>query len=371
MSDFLKKAQEEIDQAMDALKKQNSDGSTDESEKLDDFGELGEAEGVKSEDEVVKQADASAKQEAAAGDDATSKTREKNWEQMFRVLQSKYDAEVPRLHQQLKQRDEFMLQQKQTMELLQKRLDIVESSTNQQQGQGNVRGDSGKEDENLDLDPNDMEDYGDEVVKMAKLIKNQSTVIEKLQAAIAERDKSVSELYTAVGNINQNQAQSRQMSLEDQLTTKVSDWRNIVEDQAFVQWLEQQDPMYGYSRYQLFRPHWDNGNIDSVANFLLAFKKELGPGDYSSENGGQQVQQKRSSGLEQLVEPNRTGGSETIQLGKTGKKNWTVAEVDRAYQDKAGGKYDRSPERWNKIEQSIQLAFKEGRIDGTPKIGRF
>ena len=123
---------------------------------------------------------------------------ENEWEQRYRVLQGKYDAEVPRLSVQIAELQEQLTELVSEKEQLQEKL---QEQASKQQG----------------LDPGEYEDFGEEMKKLVETVNDLRAENLKLQSEL-NRLKSDSE---QVKNV---QVKTAQELFFERLTQQCPDW---------------------------------------------------------------------------------------------------------------------------------------------------
>lgn len=245
-----------------------------------------------------------------------SSTPETDWEHKFNVLQGKYNAEVPRLNQDLHYlRNENLKLQEQIDELKQVQV---------------------KEDKEPALP--DMTDIRDELGDGA------ADVFAKQQETIAQLSKKLDEMNQQVGDMGKTSQQSAEQLFYSTLEQRVPDWKTINSNQKFLNWLNETDSFSGKTRQLLMNEAASLSDVKRVAMFFSNWK-DLNP--------------KSDKQIEKAISPNTNRRSTPVN----DKKIYSPADIKRFYDDVAQGKYRNDQDKMKKIDADIMRAQGEGRIE--------
>ena len=250
-----------------------------------------------------------------------------DFEQKYRVIKGKFDAEVPALQAQVASLTEQVRQ-------------FMENKPNE----------PAKTPENFGEAINAMKDqYGPEFTDMVNnaAAEKATEIANKL---IDERLKDVNERVDTVAEVQVQTASERFLgNLDRNLPT----WRTTNTDPVFLAWLNKPiDAELGDETYmdRLTAAY----NVLDDTKVLTIFNRyiKLNP----------QAAQNNASKLEELIVPeNQGGGDDLADLNKE-KKTYTTAEVNKFYKDSAAGLYKDRPEEKKRMEADIFAAQSEGRI---------
>ena len=256
-----------------------------------------------------------------------------DFEHKYRVIQGKFDAEVPALQAQVASLTE------QVRKFMENKVD-----------------EPVKKPENFDAAINALkEQYGEEFTSMVNdATEAKATVIaEKIANKIVdERLKDISHRVDSVAEVQVQSASERFMSSLEKGLGKGWD-TGINKDPRFLTWLNTPiDAELGVETYmdRLTAAY----NILDDAKVLTIFNRyiKLNP----------QVEDANASKLAELIVPeNQGGGDDLADLNKE-KKTYTKAEVNKFYKDSAAGLYKDRPEEKARMESDIFAAQSEGRI---------
>jgi hypothetical protein len=259
---------------------------------------------------------------------------EENWERKFHSLQGKYDAEVPRLSQQVRD----MGQQLQAL--------IAE---NTQLKAAPAPAAPAAKQEVLVTDK-DTEAFGSDLIDLAdRIAKQNMAVYEADRRAMAAEIK---ELKGMVGSVGQKQQMTTEQVFWRDLGSAVPDWEAINKDQAFIAWLGEVDPVYGMPRQAGVDNAFDRLDAPRMAAIFNAYKTLTGtarPPKTPSQELSSQVAPTRSRNT-----PAPTGGD--APQGKV----WSQQEIADFYNAKRRGYMD--DKEAARTEQEIESAVAEGRV---------
>lgn len=257
-------------------------------------------------------------QDTQQGEDDSLET----WIQRYKTLKGKYDKEVPRLHQELKQlRDEnaFM---RSKLELLEQM--VVQKS--QSQPSGISEQEAG--------DP-EIEQLKEDFPEIYRAI---TKLLDRVTKKVVTKDE--------IKQVEDKVTQATFQTFYNKLDNLVPDWRTLNEDPDFLAWLNDRDPFTGRTKLELLRLAYQEGDADRVAVFFNEYKKQKQP---SPQND-----------LSKLASPPRGRSPSPAAGGSTNKPFFTEEQITDFYLKKAQGKIPKAEAE--RIEREIIQASKEGRI---------
>lgn len=229
------------------------------------------------------------------------RSQEETFEQRYRILQGKYDAEVPRLHAQLR---EAMSQ----LQYMAGELDTLKAAKQTEQAPANVP-------------DNDAETFGEDLVttidrRAAKL------AAEMVSKELQPMRDYVRQLEARLGDVNQQVAVSAEDRFYNALAKAVPDYEAINVDQGFLRWLGEVVPGTGRSRQEFLNEASNALDSVRVAEIFSDYKLLTG-----KQVQGQQQRQVRQE-LERQTAPQSTrSSSATPPVGRV----YTRADYERAY----------------------------------------
>tara|TARA_R110000796_G_scaffold32270_5_gene84676 strand:+ start:1111 stop:2106 length:996 start_codon:yes stop_codon:yes gene_type:complete len=281
--------------------------------------------------EVPVEAEAAVEPEEAKPADTSPTDVADEFEQKYKTLRGKYDAEVPRLHSQVK-------------DLTAKLNNLSESLTAKPK-------EPTKPKEKVSyVTDEDRAEFGEELIGVQRRVaqevsqeyegrfEQQSAVIEQLQKQLKVTGNQVGE-----------------MSFSQKLSQIVPDFASIDNDERWVEWLNEYDPMLRGPRRDQAAQAFNTGDAEAVAHYVKLWRESLGP-DVPQER------QNRQAELEKQVAPNRSANSATTKSVGKDAKFYSEREISAAWNKirtlNTRHKYDEA----TKLEADITTAYLEGRV---------
>lgn len=253
-----------------------------------------------------------------------------NWEHKFKTLQGIFNAEVPKLQQQ----------NKELSVRLQEALDRLEKLTvAQQQAQP----------QQPTLDPKDVENFGQDLVEMVQRQTRAvlSQVANKVDAVIADFERRIAALEQAVKGTTQTLSMTAEEVFFSNLTQAVPDWEQINADERFLGWLAEIDPVYGQPRQAALTAAQQALDVRRVAAIFNTFKSQI-------------AKPTKQDSLAKQVSPKNAASAPPPASAE--KPVITQQQVQAFYHDLAVGKYRGREAEAKRLEQMINEALAEGRI---------
>jgi hypothetical protein len=250
-----------------------------------------------------------------------------DFEQKYRVIQGKYNAEIPALQTQ------------------------VETLTDQvKKFMENKQAEPAKTPENFNEAVKAMEDqYGPEFTEMV----NNAAGARAAEIANGIVDERLKDINHRVDTVAETQVQTASEKFYGNLNTGLSNWKTINSDPTFLAWLSKPiDAELGGETYMDKLKAAYNSLNDAMVLTIFNRHLKLNP----------QAAQDNTSKLEELIVPENQGGGEDLTNLNKEKKTYTQAEVSQFYTDSAAGKYKDRPEEKAQMEADIFAAQSEGRI---------
>lgn len=170
---------------------------------------------------------------------------DETWAHKYRVLQGRFNAEVPRLHQQVKELNGQLSQLQQRLEQAPPVPATPESSPVDE-----LRAKYG-------------EAYGDDLAKDT----------EALARAIAEKEleKAARRVEQLERQVQETQATSAQAQFFSTLSSRVPNWQDINMDQGWLAWLGEFDPLVGATRQDVLDYAQSQADADRAAGIFESF----------------------------------------------------------------------------------------------------
>ncbi len=273
--------------------------------------------------------------------DKESKASEgQEWEHRYRVLQGKYNAEVPRLHQEVKAL-------RAELEQLAKAKEEPEPEQKPQQ-------------KSL-LSDEDIEDYGEDLIDVIKRAAKEELLPELDR--LREENRMLKE---QVSTVSTSLVESERDKLVRVLTEQVPNWEEINTNDDFLQWLNEQDAFSGARRHDMLLQAFEENDAARVVAFFKGFIKENKAFDRTSEAGRTPAESNRGQpkvDMESLVAPGKpSGGEATTSSAQENERVWTQSDIAAFYSAVRRGAYRGKESEKRAIEQQIIKAANEGRV---------
>lgn len=259
-----------------------------------------------------------------------SKEVKDDFKQKYSTLRGKYDAEVPRLHQQVRDLTDQLQGIKNDMEAAKK----VDSETS-------------KEEVSYITDA-DREEYGDDLIDFQRRVAKEAS--KEYEGRFAQQEKVIEELRKQVSSTGD---QVGEMSFSQKLNVLVPGFDQLDNDEGWVSWLNGYDPMSRGPRRDQAQAAFDRGDADAVAHYVGLYRESTVPVE--------QGKNSRQAELEKQVTPNRSS-STSASKSLAGSKIYTSKQMDNAWAKtrtlNTQGKYEEAA----KLEAELTSAYMEGRV---------
>lgn len=246
---------------------------------------------------------------------------EEKWEHKYRRLQGKYDAEVPRLHAQVRELQGVLAQMQQQMQA------------------PPPPAEQPKEPDKYVSDE-DVANYGEDFVDIQRRITLDATrdlrkQVEELKAQLAQQGSKV-----------------QSVSFEARLLKAVPDFEQINADPAWIEWLDEVDPLIRAPRRAIAQQAYTNGDVEAVKSYVDLWRKSQAPAQPAPAVSRQQE-------LQRQVQPSR---ATTSAPSSGAKKTYTMSEAEALFNRiqhlTAQGRIDEA----KRLDAEISAAYQEGRI---------
>lgn len=271
-----------------------------------------------------------------------------DWEQKYRTLQGKYDAEVPGLRSQVNG--------------LQQVLANLEPRSPQQP----AKPDPAPAAPTVGVPAKDIEEYGQELVDAVR------------RWARSEVQPLIDELRTKLDSLGNN-FQQVELSQRETVVHNAREvckaalnadpklgpvWESLNREPAFVAWVKDVDPFSGQVRQPLLQGAFDAGQVDRVKAFFNAYLSEQTATQVPPQVPPHTPEQPGTGRptLEDFAAPGRGPVTPPPGGAPTEKRTWTQPEIAAFYRDVNRGVYAGKDADKLRIEQDIIAAATEGRI---------
>ena len=252
---------------------------------------------------------------------------EEKWEQKYKTLKGMYDAEVPRLHADLRE--------------LKAQVDSLRKASETKP----VEPAKPKAAEKLVTDA-DVEAFGSDLIEVQRKVAREvaAEFRGELDAMRAENEK-LREQLTSTGT------QVSEASFEQRLYRMVPDFETVNADPKWIAWLNEVDPLLRAPRSSVAQQAFNRGDAEGVAHYVAMFKKSVAPVEPTAD---------KTEELERQIQPNRSATSTppTSQKGKV----YTNADIEKMFRKATDLGVKGRVDEAKKLEAEIDAAFMEGRV---------
>jgi hypothetical protein len=218
-----------------------------------------------------------------------------------------YDADVPRLHKELKE---------------------LKSKVFERLGEAAQPKDEPKEDPLAEKLTKYREEYGDDLIEMARLIaRSEFEPFLKQQIAPVEEK---------IQNISETQVAAAQEEFKKYLDSHVKgDWRSVwsADNQAFIEFLSQKEPYGLYTYGDLVDKYNNDWDADGISNILNTFLEKNAPAAPPAPK-----QQAKDPAKDAIVAPSRS--TQTTTPTSQEKRIWTQDMIREFERNDRANKYD-------------------------------
>jgi hypothetical protein len=253
------------------------------------------------------------------------------WEAKYHTLKGMYDAEVPRLHSQVRE----LNSQVQTL--------IAEVA------QAKVQTPSPQETAKSLITEQDKEAFGPDLIDLIE--RAAESKVSTLRGRESDLMKELNELKSQLGDVSERQVVSDKDRFINGLAKKVPDWESLNTDQGFLTWLQQEDPVYGLPRQIALNNAYEQFQVDRVASIFNAYKATTTPAP--------STRPKINPELQRQVAPARSR-SAAPPADSQDQKIYTQSEIGQFFDDWRRGLF--TDEEAASFEKAIHAAVTEGRV---------
>lgn len=260
---------------------------------------------------------------------------EETWQQKYHTLQGKFDAEVPRLHQQNK---ELAAQ----MQVLYQQLQTLQSQPQQQ---------TTPQEDRL-VTEKDEEAFGSDLIDVQRRIAKEvmRDMVKPLQSELAARDAKIAQLEA---QLNKTGGEVTNMTFEQRLARAIPDFEAINNDPKWIAWLNEIDPYTDEPRRSYAEYVYNNGDIEKLTKVVKFYKESTGQ---------QQQQQQRSQRQTELNRQTQPTRSATTSTPPVSDRTYTEPEWNRLWNKVNELHRKGNSAEAEQLENELSLAATQGRV---------
>lgn len=268
--------------------------------------------------------------EATPADDSKEEVSE-SFKQKYATLRGKYDAEVPRLHQQVKELTDQMNAIRHEAEAAKK-----------------AEAEKPKEKVSYVTDA-DREEYGDDLIDFQRRVAKEAS--QEYEDRFEQQAKVIEQLQQQISNTG---SQVGEVGFTQKLNALVPGFDQLDNDERWVAWLNEYDPMTRGPRRDQAQAAFNAGDAEAVAHYVGLFRESVEP----VANG----KSDRDTELEKQVTPSRSASTVTNKSSSKDSRVYSEKELNNAWTKirtlNTQGKYDDA----EKLEAELTAAYMEGRV---------
>lgn len=252
------------------------------------------------------------------------------WQQKYRTLKGMYDADVPRLHAQVKE--------------LTAQLNAIQKQVSEPKPV-EPKAEKPKAKEKLVTDE-DIQAFGSDLIEVQRKVAREVAMefredIDNLKAENAK----LREQLAATGN------QIVESTFEQKLHRMVPNFQEVNADPKWIAWLEEIDPILRGPRKIVAQDAYNRGDAEAVAHYV---------GMFLSANAPVEPPKAKTDELARQIQPSRSAATASQPAPKG--KVYTNADIQKMFKRTAdlgsSGRLDEA----RKLEAEIDAAFLEGRV---------
>lgn len=280
------------------------------------------------------------------------------WEQKYRVLQGKYNAEVPRLQRQVNEQNSTLEQLKAQLTATQGMLAALAQNRVPAPGQG--QGPAPAAPAKLVKDE-EVKEFGEDLTDFIKRVA-QEAVLPAVDQKLQPVQQQVAEVRQSASKVAERSVQSEHEKLLATLDREIPGWRQQNNDPGFLDWLAQVDLFSGAKRGDLLRQAYEGFDAPRIVAFFKGYRNEhavVTPPAPAAAPAEPDASQRK---LDEFVAPGTPKAGPTGAQTGAGKRTWTQAEIKQFYDDAAAGKFRNNKARRDELERDIHAAVREGRV---------
>jgi HAMP domain-containing protein len=238
---------------------------------------------------------------------------EETWQQKYKTLKGMYDAEVPRLHSDVREL-------RSQMEKLQKAAEAPKPETKPAAQPTKLVTDA------------DVQAFGEDLIEVQR----------KVAREVAAEFRG--ELDNTTGS------QVSEASFEQRLYRLVPDFQTVNTDERWIGWLNEVDPLLRAPRKSVAQEAFNTGDAEAVAHYIGMFKASIAPAEQPSDKAAE---------LEKQIQPKRSATNAPVsQQAKT----YTDAQIQKMFQKSVELSSRGQRDDAMKLEAEIDAAYREGRV---------
>ncbi len=257
---------------------------------------------------------------------------EERWERKYLTLKGMYDAEVPRLHAQVRE----LNQQVQTL--------IAENAA----AKASKPAQDSSPAKTL-ITEQDKEAFGSDLLDLIDRATEQK--LAGSRETEAQLRAEIQELKGKLGKVDESVGASSKEIFLERLAKQVPNWEAVNVDQGFLTWLAEVDPVYGLPRQAALNNAYEMLDAPRCAAIFKQYLATLAPAPAAQQNRQE---------LQRQVAPTRSRTSTAPTTSAANTRIYTQGEITAFYEEWRRGFIDETDAV--RMEKEIHAAIAEGRV---------
>lgn len=264
------------------------------------------------------------------------------WKQRYLTLKGKYEAEVPRLHQTIRDLTSKVDQ------LIANTTPKVETPAPPEPSKKPKR-----------VTEKDVETFGSDLIDVIKRQAEEiaADAIADLQHKVGTLVQENAQLKQQVSGVSTSQAKSTQELYFSKLAAAVPDWETVNTSQGFLDWLAVVDQLSGVSRQTYLDHAFQTLDSHRTIQLFNAYKAATTPPTPPATPPAPKPNE-----VQRQVAPGKSKTPPGPTVSDASTKIWTSVEIDKFYADMRAGHYRTNQAEAARIESEIDAAVASGRV---------
>lgn len=250
-----------------------------------------------------------------------------DYEARYKALKGKYDAEVPRLHAQVKESNAIVAKL------------LEDAKKAQQTPEPKV--------ESPQVDQNDAENFGADLMEAVMRVSQRA-----VDSAIAKLREELAPIKDRVVAVAEAQEQTQEQQFWARVEALVPDLRAVEQDPRWAEWLDTTPDFSTLTYREIAMAAINRGDAEKVASLMGVWKSSLAP-----QPAAAQTKRTPKAELAAQVAPKVSGASVPEP---TAARIWTKAEYEAAYDPRNYRLLGQ--ERADQLQAEADRAVAEGRV---------
>ena len=278
-------------------------------------------------------------------------------EHKYKVLQGKYNAEVPKLSRDLRD------SQDQVTELRQRVNNTESLIASMQTVQAPAAPAAPAATELPVVTEEDTRQFGPDLIDLISRVAER-TLIPQIDSRVQPLGERISAGEQTASKTVKDELKSQRDKLIDALTTAVPGWLQQNEDKVFLRWLNENDPYAGMPRGQLLTNAFNSNNAEVVIAIFKGFQTENAVVAPEGEVTPPVTPEEPQQALEELVAPGTPKTGTTGAPNESGKRVWSRKMISDFYaaKNEVHRKGQKLSDEFVALEKDLFAAQTSGRI---------